>query len=301
MADIIPLKFIKTVGGAVVAPSELNPGDTIPSIYVGGLVGSNMLINCGAPVVNQRGFAGGALAANVYGYDRWKAGTGGCNITINATTGVFTHTSGPLVQVVEAPEAAWGVPVTLSVESPSGTISVNIGGATGSISAGVGRRSITLTPTGSGNMAVQLTATGVTYSQPRLERGAVMTVPEYRSAAIEVALCQRYYEKSYTPTDPPATVTRAGAFISSVLSPFFLTYSTPKFVAPKRAVPAVSVYSTRTGAANMFAEVNTSGVFVADRVASVTNVGVTGFEVRGTNTATAGALAELQWTADAEL
>ena len=33
MADIIPLKFLKT-GGAVLAPSELNPGDTIPNVYL---------------------------------------------------------------------------------------------------------------------------------------------------------------------------------------------------------------------------------------------------------------------------
>ncbi|KAK6697525.1 hypothetical protein SNK04_013811 [Fusarium graminearum] len=58
MADIIPLKFIKTTGGAVVAPSELNPSDTIPANVINGLVGSNLLINCGVPVVNQSGFAG---------------------------------------------------------------------------------------------------------------------------------------------------------------------------------------------------------------------------------------------------
>ncbi|KAK6697102.1 hypothetical protein SNK04_014367 [Fusarium graminearum] len=37
MADIIPLKFIKTTGGAVVAPSELNPSDTIPANVINGL------------------------------------------------------------------------------------------------------------------------------------------------------------------------------------------------------------------------------------------------------------------------
>lgn len=34
MADIIPLKFQKTSGGAVIAPSELNSGDTIPAQYL---------------------------------------------------------------------------------------------------------------------------------------------------------------------------------------------------------------------------------------------------------------------------
>lgn len=160
---------------------------------IGTLAGDNMLINCGVPI-NQRGFAGGALAAGAYGYDRWKAGTGGCNVTINATTGVFTHTSGPLQQIVEAPQLAWGQPLTISVENPSGSISVSVGGATGTITAGTGRRGVTLTPSGSGNMTVQLTAAGVTYSRPKLERGSVPTTFAPRLQALEVALCQRYFQ-----------------------------------------------------------------------------------------------------------
>ena len=52
--------------------------------------GRNMLINCGIPI-NQRGFVGGSLAEGVYGYDRWKAGAGGCNFSINQSSGVFSH------------------------------------------------------------------------------------------------------------------------------------------------------------------------------------------------------------------
>lgn len=193
MTDHIPVKAV-IASGVATALAEFEPGDKIPSQYIDGLMGSNMLINCGVPVINQSGFSGGALSAGAYGYDMWKAGAGGCNVTINPSTGVFTHTSGPLQQIVEAPEAAWGLPLTLSLESPSGSVSVSVGGASGTISAGSGRRSVTLTPTGSGNMTVQLTASGVTYSQPRLERGSVATSPEYRGAAIELLLCQRHYE-----------------------------------------------------------------------------------------------------------
>ncbi|WP_286068798.1 hypothetical protein [Stenotrophomonas sp. 57] len=164
---------------------------------VAALGGSNMLINCGLPI-NQRAFAGGALSAGAYGYDRWKAGAGGCNVTINATTGVFTHTSGPLQQIVEAPQLAWGQPLTISVENPSGSISVSVGGATGTITAGSGRRGVTLTPSGSGNMTVQLSATGVTYSRPKLERGSAATPFEHRPVALEQLLCQRYYWRSGT-------------------------------------------------------------------------------------------------------
>jgi hypothetical protein len=183
---------------AKVAFDKVNANDAELYALVAGLAGvggKNMLINCGLPI-NQRSFAGGALAAGAYGYDRWKAGTGGCNVTINATTGIFTHTSGPLQQIVEAPQLVWGQPLTISVENPSGNISVSVGGATGTITSGTGRRGVTLTPTGSGNMTVQLTAANVTYLRPKLERGSTATPFVPRAQALESLLCQRYYWRS---------------------------------------------------------------------------------------------------------
>jgi len=151
----------------------------------------NLLINCGLPV-NQRGFGGGALAAGAYGYDRWKAGPGGCNISIDAATGVFAHASGALQQIVESPQGAWGQPLTISVEDPSSAINVTVGGAAGTIPAGSGRRGVTLTPLGSGNMTVQLSAAGATYSRPQLERGSAAGAFDWRPRALEMALCQWY-------------------------------------------------------------------------------------------------------------
>lgn len=159
----------------------------------GSLQGRNMLINCGIPI-NQRGFVGGALAVNVYGYDRWKGGSGGCNITINPSTGEFNQASGALQQMVESPLDAWGRPLTFSVDNPSSQLTVSIGGAVGTIQPGQGRRSVTVTPTGSGNMSVLIGATGATYSRPQLERGTVASSFEYRPEAIEWILCQRYFE-----------------------------------------------------------------------------------------------------------
>lgn len=264
------------------------------------LAGDNLLINCGVPI-NQRGFAGGSLAAGAYGYDRWKAGSGGCNVTINAGTGVFTHTSGPLQQVVEAPQLAWGQALTFSVESPSGSISVSVGGATGTITAGSGRRGVTLTPSGSGHMTVQITATGVTYSRPKLERGSSATAFEVRPWAVEFALCQRYFEKSYNGNMAPGTADRTGSYRCSILNGFFLTAGAVPFSVQKRGATAITLYAARDGSVGNGSEVNNQGVFIANRSLSASAQGTSQFQVGGVNTLTAGSIIEFHWTADAEL
>lgn len=156
------------------------------------LAGKNYLINPQMNV-NQRNFAGGTLAANVYGFDRWKGGTGGCSISVNQTTGVITHTSGTYQQIIEAPSLA-GKTVTLSVENPSGAVNVNVGGVSATIAAGAGRRGQQFAiPAGAtGNITVAISATNVTYARLQLELGSTPTPFEYRPVALEWALCRRY-------------------------------------------------------------------------------------------------------------
>lgn len=110
--------------------------------------GMNLLVN-GDMTINQRGFAGGALAAGAYGFDRWKAATGGANLSVSGFA--ITLTSGAIIQPVEP--ALWGLsslaslPLTLSVEDlTGGSLAVTIGSQSGTIIAGAGRRSVTLTP-----------------------------------------------------------------------------------------------------------------------------------------------------------
>ncbi|AGG89941.1 hypothetical protein [Rhodanobacter denitrificans] len=155
----------------------------------------NYLIN-GDFAINQRAFAGGALAAGVYGFDRWKAGTGGCNISLSA--GVLTHTSGPLVQVIEAPNLA-GKTITVSVDGLSGgNLAVNVEGVAGVIVASAGRSgaSIAVPGTSTGNVTVTLTpASGaVTYKRVQVELGSAATAFEWRPANIERSMCERYYQ-----------------------------------------------------------------------------------------------------------
>lgn len=164
-------------------------------------INPNLLIN-GDFQINQRGFAGGTLAANTYGFDRWKADTSSASCTLSGYT--LTLASGTLVQVVEL--AQWGIEsfastqFTVSVDTPSADLTVSLGSASGTITAGAGRRSVTLT-TGAGdtsNLVLKITkasAGTVTLGRVKLETGANATGWQSRGRADELILAKRYYQK----------------------------------------------------------------------------------------------------------
>ena len=154
-----------------------------PNGTQGGGGSGNLLINADFSV-NQRVFAGGSLAAGAYGFDRWKAGAGGCSLTRVDDTVTLT---GPLVQVVERPSLGDAV-VTLSVENPTGSLTVSVGGVAGTITAGAGRRSVTLTmpSAATGDIVVSVTGSGVSFARPVLNRGAT---PERFQRPLPGMLC----------------------------------------------------------------------------------------------------------------
>lgn len=163
--------------------------------------GTNLLIN-GDMAINQRSFAGGALTAGAYGFDRWKAATGGANLSLSSFT--ITLTSGAVVQPVEP--APWGLasfaglPLTLSVDDlTGGSLTVAIGSQSGTIPAGSGRRSLTLTPAAgdTGVLQVRLSpsAGAISFARIKLEHGRIATHWAARPLSIEQMLCRRYYLK----------------------------------------------------------------------------------------------------------
>lgn len=159
---------------------------------------TNLLIN-GDFQLNQRAFAGGALANNVYGYDRWKA-SGASNM---AAAGFgLALTSGEVHQLVEP--AAWGfgnlasTMMTVSVEAPSHDLAVTLGSASGVITAGAGRRSVTLT-TGAGdngNLSLKIARSGggaCSFNRVKLEVGAGASPWMTRTLQQELLLASRYF------------------------------------------------------------------------------------------------------------
>lgn len=158
-------------------------------------VGQNMLINSDFRI-SQRGFGGGVLGAGAFGYDRMFAGTGGCNVSVNQSTGVITHTSGTWCQAIEAPRDAFGKTLCIAVDDLSGAnLSVDVGGVVAVITPGAGRRYVNVLAPGSGstgNLLVKFTTANATYRNPAIVRGADMAGFQYRTAAEQLSMCQRY-------------------------------------------------------------------------------------------------------------
>lgn len=164
----------------------------------------NLVVN-GDFQINQRAFAGGALANGVYGFDRWKA-SGASSMTLAGH--VLTLASGEIHQVVEP--AFWGysslasTTLTVSVENPSQTVLVTLGSVSGTISSGAGRRSVTLTTAvgDTGNLSLKLARSGggsVSFGRVKLEVGAVPTAWQARNAWQEMLLAYRYFWKFIAP------------------------------------------------------------------------------------------------------
>lgn len=90
--------------------------------------------------------------------------------------------------------------MTLSVEDlTGGSLAVTIGSQSGTITAGAGRRSVTLTPAvgDTGVLSVRLSpsAGAVSFARIKLERGRLATGWVARPLSVEQMLCRRYFLK----------------------------------------------------------------------------------------------------------
>ncbi len=227
--------------------------------------GGNLLLN-GDLQINQRGFAGGALAAGIYGFDRWKAGPAGATLTVAGYD--LTLSAGALVQPVEP--ALWGLssfagqPLTLSVEGLSGgALSVTVGSVSGSIAAGMGRRCVTLTPAvgDTGALPVRLAPAGpaVTLRRIKLEIGRRASAWVARPAALEELLCARYFWRFESSLSLDAYQAAGGAVAQTLMLPARMRATPSASFAVSGTVnvaggsPALTVLSRREARASVTA------------------------------------------------
>jgi hypothetical protein len=131
----------------------------------------------------------------------------------------------------------------------------------------------------------------------QLEPGSVATPFERRPIGTELALCQRYFEKSYNQADAPGTagyLTHGGVFgavdVSSAIG-------NTQFSVPKRAIPTVTIYDPATGLSGHARDNSGGGASVPMTVADISQVGFN----RLAGTLTAGHQFSAMWTANAEL
>lgn len=196
---------------------------------------ANLLINS-AFVVNQRRFAGGALGAGVYGFDRWRGGPGGCTIS-RATDGTITLT-GAVEQVVDVAEAASeidaaslaGAPLTLSVEDPSEPLPVLIGSKAATIPAGPGRQAahVTLDGTETGNITLRLQPPAAcSFRRVKLEAGAHATPWTGPALDIEEWRCRRYFQRLAMTGATPAILGHLGQRVGANAIDIVCTPSVP--------------------------------------------------------------------------
>ncbi len=137
------------------------------------------------------------------------------------------------------------------------------------------------------------------FAQLQLEINPVATPFEVRPYPAELALCQRYYEKSYNIGQPPGSLVTAGAstiVVSGVSSAANMGGLAVPFKAVKRTNPTVTYYSPATGAAGK----GRDGTNNVDVGLSMT-VSTAGFNWWGyMGAATTWVNLSIQWTADAE-
>jgi hypothetical protein len=129
----------------------------------------------------------------------------------------------------------------------------------------------------------------------QLEVGTVATSFDFRSIGTELALCQRYFEKSYNQATVPGTVA-GSSFRASIQATNDYASINGIFAVPKRADPTTQSYNPNTG---------TAGQMVAD-LTNITAVSITstqlGLVIFCNNRVTSvNQFLSAHWTASAEL
>lgn len=256
-----------------------------------------------------------------YGIDRWKRANPCVALPAeNGLSVIQTTNSGFAVTQDFNPPLPAGT-YTLSVLIPDldGTVRLNIRrngnsisyGTADFISAGMGKLTvdaydgidrITIFPRNTDETMTLLAAklelgNAQTLAHQDEEGNWVLNDPP-PDKALELAKCQRYYEKSYSLNyEPGRPKSFANEIIMTAMNTTTFYNGNVRYQTRKRATPNITLYSTQSGLAGKAALVGNSSV---DVDVEVGNLGDTGFTVSGTNL-TAGSRYMFQYFADANL
>ena len=137
--------------------------------------------------------------------------------------------------------------------------------------------------------------------QVQLEVGNTATDFEYRGLPEELALCQRYFEKSYSWGQDPGSVSSLGMawqYMNVTSAIIQSSGSSEKFKVSKRTAPTITMYSNNTGTSGKAYDwASTEDIDVVSA-----GKGTEGFYWYCNNYATtANQSVSIAWTADAEL
>ncbi|MBV5329134.1 MAG: hypothetical protein JZU65_16155 [Chlorobium sp.] len=296
-APIASPTFTGTVGGVTKAMVGLNVVDNTSdankpvsteqasAIYTLKTGFKNKIINGGFSI-NQRLYSSGAaVGAALYGHDRWKMAASGDAYTFSTTNNktLVTIPSGKVLkQIVEGLNLQTGT-YCLSWE----------GTAQGKIGAGsFGASGVTGAITGGTDTTIEFGPGTVTNVQ--LEVSAVSTTFEQRFYGVELALCQRYYEKvspewvigtGFEGLYPSAFSTNTANTVTNGCTPLSIRFSTEKRVIPtmifydSNGTPGYVAYilpgGTRVAGATPISSANSAGFCVGYSAPVTTSCGVT--------------------------
>jgi hypothetical protein len=146
--------------------------------------------------INQRGYTSGSnLASGSYGFDRWKSTFTNTTLTFtSAPQGqiVTINSGGSVEQIIERENVSAGTYVLSWTGTATGRV-YNTGATPPSYAASP----IVVTLDGLANVEVEFTASGGTQTlwKPQLEQNYQPTPFEQRPIGVELALCQRYYQR----------------------------------------------------------------------------------------------------------
>jgi hypothetical protein len=201
----------------------------------------NILINSDFRI-NQRVYAGAAVAAGVYTHDRWKggAGGGGHNFTqLASSTTITIQASKSIIQVVEDKNVEGGTYVLSWTGTAQGRYGLNSAAPSGTFASSP----ILITGQTAGTVMSVEFNTG-TLGQVKLERGTVPTPYVMSDFSDEFRKCQRYYEKTYPYASPIGSIYTDGvaAGVSGGGDHAGYASLTWQFKVTKRALPSVTFY-----------------------------------------------------------